>query len=65
MLLMGFIQAWRLQARPPHEQDVVNSSPLPPTFLLSASPFNCSREAQVEHESAHLQVVFLIRDALQ
>lgn len=66
-LLMGFIQAWKLQARPPHGRIGVNPLPPPSLSLHSASRPDCCRSSEVEHESAsaaaYLQSVFLTHDA--
>lgn len=68
VLLMGFIQAWRLQARPPHGRVGVNSPP-PPSSRLPTSLTNCYHSSEVERESAsateHLPSMLLIHDASQ
>ena len=64
-LLMGFIQAWRLQARPHHGKVGVNPSPPPSTTISCITP-PCFL---VEHDStsaaAHLPSVLLTGEASQ
>ena len=63
-LLMGFIQAWRFQARPPHRRVGVNTTPphqrplSPPHPATAATPVRWStNQSRLQHTSSRTLVL--------